>query len=163
MAEAGYSTDVRTLDEFGPRELYTMLKMRTDVFVVEQKCPYRELDGTDPDTLHLRLLSGSELLAYARIGKPSHAADPAVIGRVLVSPDHRGKRLGDALMNEAIAVCERLFPNHPIALSAQSHLRRFYETFGFVAVSDEYLEDDIPHIDMERGLTSQVPMASTTS
>lgn len=152
MAEADYSVDMRTLDEFSPRELYTMLKMRTDVFVVEQKCPYPELDGTDPETLHLRLLSDGQLLASARIGRPSEAGDPAVIGRVVVSPHHRGKRLGEALMKEAIAACERLFFDHPIALSAQSHLRRFYETFGFVAVSQEYLEDGIPHIDMERGL-----------
>ncbi len=71
MAEADYSVDVRMLDEFSPRELYTMLKMRTDVFVVEQKCPYPELDGADPDTLHLRLLSGGALLASARIGNPA--------------------------------------------------------------------------------------------
>lgn len=154
MAEAGYSIDVRTLDEFEPRELYTMLKMRTDVFVVEQKCPYPELDGKDPETLHLRLLSGDELLACARISKPSTADEPTVIGRVVVSSNHRGKRLGDALMKETITTCERLFSDHAIVLSAQSHLRRFYETFGFVAVSEEYLEDDIPHIDMERRLTA---------
>lgn len=154
MTEAGYSVDVRTLDEFSPRELYTMLKMRTDVFVVEQKCPYPELDGKDPETLHLRLLTDGELLACARIGKPSHAADPVVIGRVVVSPTHRGKRLGDTLMTETIAACERLFSGHPIVLSAQSHLQRFYEAFGFMAVSEEYLEDDIPHIDMERRLTA---------
>ncbi|WP_054310993.1 GNAT family N-acetyltransferase [Mesorhizobium sp. 1M-11] len=154
MAEADYSVDVRTLDEFSPRELYTMLKMRTDVFVVEQKCPYPELDGADPNTLHLRLLSGGALLASARIGKPSKAGDPVVIGRVVVSPAHRGKRLGDALMKETIAACERLFSGHPIVLSAQSHLQRFYEAFGFMAVSEEYLEDDIPHIDMERRLTA---------
>ncbi len=154
MAEADYSVDVRTLDEFSPRELYTMLKMRTDVFVVEQKCPYPELDGKDIETLHLRLLSGGELLASARIDGSPLPPSPVIIGRVLVSPDHRGKRLGEALMTETIAACERLFSGHPIALSAQSHLRRFYETFGFVAVSEEYLEDDIPHIDMERGLTA---------
>ncbi|PLP58673.1 GNAT family N-acetyltransferase [Mesorhizobium loti] len=154
MTEASYSVDVRTLDEFTPRELYTMLKMRTDVFVVEQKCPYPELDGSDPETLHLRLLSSGELLACARIGRPSGAADPTVIGRVVVSPNHRGKRLGEVLMKETIAACERLFSGHPIVLSAQSHLQRFYETFGFIAASEEYLEDDIPHIDMKRGLTA---------
>ena len=154
MAEADYSVDMRMLDEFSPRELYTMLKMRTDVFVVEQKCPYPELDGADPDTLHLRLLSGGALLASARIGKPLETSDPAIIGRVVVSPDHRGKHLGNAVMKEAIATCEQLFSSHPIALSAQSHLQHFYETFGFVAVSEEYFEDDIPHIDMERRLTA---------
>lgn len=154
MAEADYSVDVRTLDDFTPRELYAMLKMRTDVFVVEQKCPYPELDGADPETLHLRLSSNDELLASARIGKPSGAGAPAIVGRVVVSPNHRGKRLGDTLMKETITACERLFSDHPIVLSAQSHLQRFYETFGFVAVSEEYLEDGIPHIDMERRSTA---------
>ncbi|ACE91292.1 putative fusion protein: putative acetyltransferase protein and hypothetical conserved protein [Rhizobium etli CIAT 652] len=124
--------------------------MRVDVFVVEQNCPYPELDGKDIDALHLRLMEGGELLASARILKPHEPQDPVKIGRVVVSPAHRGKRLGDALMSEAISACERLYPANSIALSAQAHLRRFYEAFGFVVASEEYLEDGIPHIDMIR-------------
>ncbi len=144
-----YTVDVRRLDEFSALDLYTMLKMRVDVFVVEQNCPYPELDGNDPDCLHLRLLQGADLLACARLWRPVADAHPR-IGRVAVSPDHRGKRLGEALMREAITACEQLYPNEAIALSAQSHLTRFYEAFGFLPTSEEYLEDGIPHVDMLR-------------
>ncbi|MDK4734074.1 GNAT family N-acetyltransferase [Rhizobium sp. CNPSo 3490] len=150
MAAASYRVDLRTLDELPARELYDLLRMRVDVFVVEQNCPYPELDGKDIDALHLRLLEGGDLLAAARILKPHEPQDPSKIGRVVVSPAHRGKRLGDALMRESITACERRYPANPIALSAQAHLRRFYESFGFVGTSQEYLEDGIPHIDMVR-------------
>ncbi|MCA0274813.1 MAG: GNAT family N-acetyltransferase [Proteobacteria bacterium] len=152
MSGIAYEVDVRGLDDLSPRDLYAMLKMRLDVFVVEQKCAFPEMDGKDPEALHLRLLAGKELLASTRIIAPSGIDDPAYIGRVVVSPDHRGKRLGDKLMVESIAACERLFPARPIALSAQSHLEKFYASFGFATVSEEYLEDDIPHIDMLRAL-----------
>jgi ElaA protein len=144
------------LDELSPRDLYDMLKLRVDVFVVEQKCPYPELDGKDLDALHLRLLSGGDLVGSARIRKPAKTDPAARIGRVVVSPEHRGKKLGDRLMVEAIAQCERLYAESPIKLSAQSQLLRFYESFGFVPVSEEYLEDGIPHVDMQR------PAAITT-
>ncbi|MCD2182122.1 GNAT family N-acetyltransferase [Rhizobium sp. GN54] len=144
-----YTVDVRRLEEFSAVDLYAMLKMRVDVFVVEQNCPYPELDGNDPACRHLRLLDGTGLLACARLWRPVADALPR-IGRVAVSPDHRGKRLGDALMREAIVACERLYPNEAIALSAQSHLTHFYEAFGFSPTSEEYLEDGIPHVDMLR-------------
>ena len=150
MAAEAYRADVRRMDEFSAVELYALMRLRVDVFVVEQECPYPELDGRDPDVLHLRLLAGDDLLAAARILPPAESKAPARIGRVVVAPAHRGKRLGEAVMQEAIAACERLYPQTPIALSAQSHLKRFYESFGFSPVSEEYLEDGIPHIDMVR-------------
>lgn len=155
MPSKTYTTDLKTFDELLARELYALLKMRVDVFVVEQNCAYPELDGKDVDALHLRLLESGELLASARILTPHEPHDPSKIGRVVVSPAHRGKRLGDALMREAISACERLYPANPIALSAQAHLRRFYESFGFSVASEEYLEDGIPHIDMVRQLAVQ--------
>ncbi|SDO43887.1 GNAT family N-acetyltransferase [Phyllobacterium sp. OV277] len=155
MNPADYTVDVRGIDEFSPRDLYAMLRMRVDVFIVEQKCPYPELDGKDIEALHLRLFSGDELVASARLRQPHGAGSDARIGRVVVSPVHRGKRLGDRLMAEAIAECERRYPDSPIALSAQSHLQRFYESFGFLPVSGEYLEDNIPHVDMQRPVTAK--------
>lgn len=149
MTEKPYRVDVCRLDEFSALDLYAMLKMRTDVFVVEQKCPYPELDGNDPDCMHLRLLDGADLLASSRLWWPSGKPHPR-IGRVVVSPLHRGKRLGEALMRESIAACESLYPGEPIALSAQSHLEAFYGSLGFVRTSEEYLEDGIPHVDMVR-------------
>jgi ElaA protein len=138
------------MDEFSARDLYSLLKLRVDVFVVEQECAYPELDGKDVDALHLRLLAGDELLASVRLILPVKTSDSVKIGRVVVSPSQRGKGLGVDLMNEAIAECERLFPTYRIALSAQSHLHAFYGSFGFESVSEEYLEDGIPHIDMVR-------------
>jgi ElaA protein len=144
-----YTVDVRRLNEFSAIELYAMLKLRVDVFVVEQECPYPELDGNDIDCLHLRLMDGDELLACARLWRPSNEVLPR-IGRVAVSPDHRGKKLGEALMREAIIACEREYPGEAIEISAQSHLQRFYGSLGFIVTSEEYVEDGIPHVDMIR-------------
>lgn len=150
MTTPAYRADVRGIDDFSARAFHDLLKLRCDVFVVEQKCPYPELDGKDIDALHLRLLDGDELLAAARILVPHGDGEPVKIGRVVVSPDHRGKRLGETLMHEALTACATRFPGHVVALSAQNYLRRFYEALGFVATSEVYLEDDIPHIDMRR-------------
>jgi ElaA protein len=144
-----YTVDVRGLDEFSAIDLYAMLKLRVDVFVVEQACAYPELDGNDAACLHLRLRDGAELLACARLLRPTPDAHPR-IGRVAVSPDHRGKRLGEALMREAIAACGKAYPGKPIEISAQAHLETFYGSLGFVRISNEYLEDGIAHVDMLR-------------
>lgn len=148
MTATAYGVDVRRMESFSAVELYALLKLRVDVFVVEQACPYPELDGKDADALHLRLLVDGETAAYARIWRPENAAPR--IGRVLVSPDHRGKKLGEALMREAIGACETRFPGMPIELSAQSYLQQFYRSLGFSPTSEEYVEDGIPHIDMRR-------------
>ncbi|MET3587383.1 ElaA protein [Pseudorhizobium tarimense] len=140
---------MRELAAFSPLDVYEMLKLRVDVFVVEQACAYPELDGKDGEALHLRLLDNADLLACARLWQQPDGALPR-IGRVAVSPAHRGKRLGEALMREAIAECEARFRGQPIAISAQSHLQRFYEGLGFVVTSAEYVEDGIRHVDMER-------------
>lgn len=143
-----YTIDVRRMAAFSAVELYALLRLRVDVFVVEQACAYPELDDKDEDALHLRLLIDGETAAYARLWQPENRAPR--IGRVLVSPGHRGKRLGEALMHEAISACEAHFPGQPIALSAQGHLERFYRSLGFAPTSGEYVEDGIPHIDMQR-------------
>ena len=144
-----FAVDVRRLEEFSAVELFEMLKLRVDVFVVEQHCPYPELDGNDKVCLHLRLLDDEQLMGCARLWRPTPQHHPR-IGRVAVSAPHRGKRLGEALMREAIHQCERLYPGDPIEISAQSHLQTFYGRLGFKSVSEEYLEDDIPHVDMVR-------------
>lgn len=147
MTTAAYSVEIKDMGGFSAHELYALLKLRVDVFVVEQNCPYPELDGKDDQALHLMLKRGEDIIAAARIFPP-HDDKPAKIGRVVVSPDHRGERLGDALMREALKACAERFPGVPVFLSAQSHLQKFYGSFGFKPVSDEYLEDGIPHVDM---------------
>jgi ElaA protein len=135
------------LDELSPPALYAVLKLRVDVFVVEQQCPYAEIDGKDGDALHLRALDGGELAGYLRV-LPPVGEGPARIGRVVVASSHRGRKLGAKLMLEAIGQCRGSFPARDIELSAQSPLQAFYGAFGFRPVSAEYVEDGIPHIDM---------------
>ena len=148
MATPAYRVDLRRMEAFSAAELYTLLRLRVDVFVVEQACAYPELDGHDEACLHLRLLIDGETAAYARLWQPE--GKPPRIGRVLVAPAHRGKRLGEALMREAITACETHFPGEPIAISAQSYLEPFYRSLGFSPTSAEYVEDGIPHVDMIR-------------
>ncbi|MDM7849794.1 GNAT family N-acetyltransferase [Pseudochrobactrum kiredjianiae] len=135
------------IDDLTPRALYAMLKLRMDVFIVEQNCAFAEIDGKDIGAFHLRILDGEELAACLRVLPPEKAA-PVKIGRVVVAPNYRGYKLGQRLMQEAVDFAQARFPGQPIELGGQSHLQKFYGSFGFVAISEEYLEDNIPHIDM---------------
>lgn len=129
-------------------ELHAILKLRVDVFVVEQTCAYPEIDGRDPTATHLFAMEPDGLLlCYARLLSPEQDGHPH-IGRVVVHPDRRGEQLGRAIMIEAIARCRSLFGPVPIALSAQAHLHAFYASLGFQRTSEEYIWDGIPHIDM---------------
>lgn len=127
-------------------ELYQILQLRVNVFVVEQNCPYSEIDGKDITALHLFAKQDDVVIAYARI-LPSDDNLPK-IGRVVVHQDYRNRNLGKQLMTTAIFECNQRFGGD-IHISAQSYLKKFYKNLGFVAISDEYLEDGIPHIDMQ--------------
>lgn len=142
--------DLRAFDELAPRELHDALALRQRVFVVEQACVYQDVDGKDPNALHLlgRDDHGA-LVAYARILPPGARFDVAAIGRVVIAPERRGEGLARTLMLEAIRVA-RDHHGPRVALSAQAHLETFYASLGFVRVSDEYDEDGIPHVDMRR-------------
>ena len=142
---------LRTFDDLSPRELHDALALRQRVFVVEQACIYQDLDGKDPDALHLlgRDDETDALVAYARILPPGARFDVAAIGRVVVAPERRGEGLARALVLEAIRVA-RDHHGARAALSAQAHLEAFYASLGFVRVGDEYDEDGIPHVDMRR-------------
>lgn len=133
-------------------QLYALLKLRCEVFVVEQNCPYQDVDGDDliGENRHLLGWRGDELVAYARILKSAEDFEPVVIGRVIVSPTVRGEKLGYQLMEKALASCTRLWPQKAIYLGVQAHLQSFYASFGFQAVTDVYDEDGIAHIGMAR-------------
>lgn len=150
------TVDIARLEALTAGELHDVFRLRIDVFVVEQNCPYPELDGKDPQALHLRLLDEGRLAAYARIFTAGGTAGEARIGRVVVAPFYRGQRLGERVMREAIAACGNLSPGADIAISAQAHLQRFYGSLGFGVTSAEYLEDGIPHVDMIRAGESNV-------
>ena len=138
--------------DLGKEQLYALLKLRSDVFVVEQKCAYPDLDGQDlvGDTHHLMGWEDDQLMAYLRLLDPESQGGDVVIGRVVTAPAGRGKGLGHAMMEQALKQAEKHWPQVPIYLSAQAHLQGYYGRYGFVAVGEEYLEDDIPHIGMRR-------------
>jgi len=136
-------------DELDSRTMYALLALRMSVFVVEQNCPYQELDGKDQGAWHMLGYRQGQLVATARILAPGDSyAGAASIGRVVNAPGERGTGLGQALMCESISACQRLFPDTPIRIGAQAHLDDFYSRFGFIASSATYLEDGIPHIEM---------------
>jgi ElaA protein len=131
--------------ELTPFEVYELCRLRVDVFVVEQECPYPELDGrdTEPTTVHLWLQSGGRVAATIRV------LDDGVskaIGRVATAADFRGRGLAARLMAEGIALCQ----GSPITLGAQAHLEGWYEQFGFRRSGPGYVEDGIPHVPMRR-------------
>lgn len=129
--------------------LYELLRLRVDVFVVEQHCPYPELDGKDTSAKHLLGFDDAgKLQAYARLLPPGCSYAECSIGRVLVAKEARGHGFAWELMQRAIAHCHELWPSRPIRIGAQDYLRQFYVALGFIAVSDVYLEDDIPHLEM---------------
>ncbi|CCJ76114.1 GNAT family N-acetyltransferase [Cronobacter muytjensii] len=132
--------------------LYALLKLRCEVFVVEQTCPYLDVDGEDlvGDNRHLLAWRDNQLIAYARILKSNDPDAPVAIGRVIVSEQARGEKLGVELMKRAVESCERNWPQSPLYLSAQAHLQAFYAQFGFTPATDSYDEDGIPHIGMRR-------------
>lgn len=128
-------------------EFHNILKLRTDIFVVEQDCPYPEVDGKDLKSLHLMYQEGDEVVAYARLLPPGVSYGDASIGRVVVAASHRGTGLGHELLKQAVK--ETLAAYHQaIRISAQAHLEKYYAAAGFVKVSGEYLEDNIPHVEM---------------
>jgi ElaA protein len=132
--------------------LYAILKLRCDVFVVEQKCFYADLDGrdTEPGTRHVWLSRGDEIRAYLRILDDGEAER---IGRVVTAPGARGNGHAQRLMDEALTV----IGNRPTVLDAQSYLADFYAKYGFQQTGPEYLEDGIPHIPMLRVAPQPVP------
>lgn len=137
-----------TLDEF-----HDILKLRINVFVVEQDCPYPELDGKDKLAYHFFAFAEndpSQIIAYTRIFKPGDYYKEAAIGRVVVHPDFRKDGLGYELMVKSIEQTEILFQSKTIKIGAQTHLRKFYESLGFQKVGKDYIEDGIPHIYMIR-------------
>ena len=145
---------LKKFDELTLDELYAILQLRSNVFIVEQNCVYNDPDGRDQEAFHLMGVEGDHLIAYARILRPGAVyADPA-IGRVVTSSSKRKTGLGRELMNQSIKCCERLFGKTSITLSAQVYLKSFYQSLSFTAVGDEYLDDGIPHVEMRRKASS---------
>ncbi|WP_348811948.1 GNAT family N-acetyltransferase [Flavobacterium maritimum] len=141
---------IKAFEALSVYELYDILKLRSEIFVVEQNCVYLDLDGKDKIALHLFGEYEGKIVAHARLFKAGISFDNASIGRVTVDANYRDKKWGHDLMREAIAGILHHFGERKITIGAQLYLKKFYESHGFVQTSEMYLEDDIPHIEMTR-------------
>jgi ElaA protein len=143
----------KKFDDLTPHELYAILQLRNEVFVVEQNCVYQDADNKDPASHHLMGWKEGLLAGYTRLIPAGIAYDLPSIGRVVTSPKVRGTGSGKLLMQQSMEQLENLFGKTSIKLGAQLYLRKFYESFGFKKCSDVYLEDGIEHIEMIRVTT----------
>ena len=141
---------IKSFDALSVHELYDLLRLRSEIFVVEQNCVYLDLDGKDKVALHLIGEFEGKIVAHARLFEAGISFDNASIGRVTVDPNYRARKWGHELMQQAIAGVLKHFGESKITIGAQLYLKKFYESHGFVQTSEMYLEDDIPHIEMIR-------------
>jgi len=141
---------IKRFEALSLEELYSLLQLRSEVFVVEQNCVYQDIDNKDQKALHVLGYHNAELVAHARLFKAGDYFEQASIGRVVVSPKYRNKAFGHDLMKIAIQEVEQHFKTNAITISAQLYLKAFYESHGFVSHGEPYLEDDIPHIQMRK-------------
>lgn len=139
---------LKRFDKLTLEELYAILVLRSEVFVVEQHCPYLDPDGKDQDSWHLFIMEGGRCIAYARLIPPGISYPEASIGRVVTAMAARNKGYGIRIMNEAILQVKELFNTTKVRISAQAYLKDFYESLGFQQDGEGYLEDDIPHLPM---------------
>ncbi|WP_027378716.1 GNAT family N-acetyltransferase [Chryseobacterium daeguense] len=141
---------IKTFEELTVPELYSFLKARIDVFVIEQNCPYPDLDNYDQKAIHIWAEENGEVLAYCRVFDKGIKYDETSIGRVLTTEAARGRSLGKQLIQYAVETIENRFHTPEIRISAQDYLLKFYSDFGFTDTGKKYLEDDIPHTEMVR-------------
>ena len=142
---------IKPFETLTTAELYNLLQIRNEVFIVEQNCVYQDVDSKDQKAYHIIGELDGIVVAYARLFKSKDYFDEASIGRVLVKQTHRNFKLGHLLMERAIYFISSELGEIKITISAQLYLKLFYESHGFIQTSDTYLEDDIPHIEMKRG------------
>lgn len=160
MSVAAIEWRLVPFDELSPRELHDVLRLRQDVFIVEQNCAFPEIDGRDANALHLLGSLEGRLVAYARVFAPGVHTAQASIGRVVTHPSVRGSGIGRPLMRQALRVVDRIAPGSDVRIAAQAHLERFYASLGFRRIGGEYLEDGITHVDMVRAAGSDEATAA---
>lgn len=139
---------VKSFEALTKQELYNLLQLRSEVFVVEQDCVYQDLDGNDEKSLHVLGCKNDKIVAYTRIFKPGDYFELASIGRVVVAKNERQHKYGFDIMNASAEAIKTHFNETNIKISAQVYLKNFYNTLGYKEVGEGYLEDNIPHIAM---------------
>ena len=140
--------ETKTFKDLTTKELYNLLQLRSEVFVVEQDCVYQDLDGKDEKALHIIGKKDNKIVAYTRVFKPGDYFTEASIGRVVVSKEERQHKYGYDIMKASIKAVKDYFNETKIKLSAQTYLKQFYNNLGFKEKGEEYLEDGIPHVAM---------------
>lgn len=139
---------IKSFSELSTKELYDILQLRAEVFVVEQNCVYQDIDGKDEKALHVIGFKSEKIVAYCRIFKGGDYFEKASIGRVVVVANERKFGYGHIIFQHSVEAVKEHFKETSIKISAQLYLKKFYESHGFVQVGEGYLEDDIPHIAM---------------
>jgi ElaA protein len=139
---------VKSFATLTPNELYALLRLRSEVFVVEQNCVFLDADNKDIYCHHLMLFDNKRLIAYARLVPPGISYREMSVGRVVTAKEARGKGAGRQLMELAVEYCRKIFGDGPIRIGAQFYLEKFYAEIGFTATGDVYDEDGIEHIEM---------------
>jgi ElaA protein len=145
-----YTPTVKAFHELTVNELYDLLKLRSEVFVVEQNCVFLDQDDKDQQCHHLLLYSEDQLVGYSRLVPAGLSYQETSIGRVVSSPSVRGKGLGRVVMELSIEYCQKLFGSGDIRIGAQTYALGFYDSLGFVSDGEVYDEDGIEHIEMVR-------------
>ncbi|SDR73776.1 ElaA protein [Formosa sp. Hel1_31_208] len=139
---------VKTFQELSTQDLYDILQLRSEVFVVEQDCVYQDIDDKDQKALHVIGFKNNKVVAYTRVFKPGDYFELASIGRVVVAAKEREHKYGYDIMNASIDAIKEKYNETEVKISAQTYLKRFYNNLEFYEVGEEYLEDGIPHIAM---------------
>ncbi|WP_027138057.1 GNAT family N-acetyltransferase [Gaetbulibacter saemankumensis] len=140
--------EIKSYTDLSKDQLYELLQLRSEVFVVEQNCVYQDIDYKDQKSLHVLGYKHDKLVAYTRIFKPGDYFELASIGRVVVAKNERSYNYGIQITQASIVAIQERFKESKIKISAQAYLKRFYNKLGFVEVGEAYLEDNIPHIAM---------------
>lgn len=138
----------KAFNELTTEELYNVLYLRNQVFIVEQNCAYLDIDNKDQNCHHVLIYDDTILVGYSRIVPAGLSYQQVAFGRVLINPDYRGKGLGKAIIEESINFCYAIFGNVDIKIGAQLYLLTLYQSFGFVSDGEQYDEDGILHIDI---------------
>lgn len=141
---------IKSFEKLAIKELYAILKIRQEVFIVEQTCYYLDADGYDEKAIHIWGEKDEEIVAYCRIFEPKIKYPESSLGRVLTNPSYRNLKLGKVLLKIALNTIDTKFDTPNVRISAQDYLLRFYSEFGFISTGVEYLEDNIPHTEMLR-------------
>ncbi len=142
------SWKIQTYDELTTEELYKIIQLRVNVFIVEQQTCYEDLDNHDQNSIHISYVENGKLCAYSRILPPGEKFEMVSIGRVITSQEMRGTGLGKEMIQFALDIIEQQWPGSAVFIQAQEYLKKFYGSFGFEQVSEPYIYDSLPHLDM---------------